>query len=77
MKQSDQARPRNVSLPATATGQKEGTRRRAIRDTVLLYLAVSVGSVIGGVLRALASMAALAYLGPWFPWGTLFVNVLG
>ncbi|WP_341872559.1 fluoride efflux transporter CrcB [Allomesorhizobium alhagi] len=40
-------------------------------------MAVSLGSVIGSVLRAIASMAALAYLGPDFPWGTLFVNVLG
>jgi CrcB protein len=38
---------------------------------------VALGTVIGGVLRALASVAAVALLGPGFPWGTLFVNVVG
>lgn len=42
-----------------------------------LYLAVSAGAIIGSVLRALASIGALALLGPGFPWGTLFINVLG
>lgn len=42
-----------------------------------LYALVGFGSVIGGVLRALASLASLALLGPAFPWGTLFANTLG
>nr|WP_244421685.1 fluoride efflux transporter CrcB [Mesorhizobium alhagi] len=64
-------------MPETEAKQKDGARWRTARDTALIYLAVSLGSVIGSVLRAIASMAALAYLGPDFPWGTLFVNVLG
>ncbi|MCZ8546402.1 fluoride efflux transporter CrcB [Mesorhizobium qingshengii] len=52
-------------------------RRQAIPEIAQLYLAVSAGAVIGSVLRALASIGALAWLGPGFPWGTLFVNVLG
>jgi fluoride exporter len=77
MKPLDQARPSGQALPATAVKQKGGARWRAARDTTILYLAVSIGTVIGSVLRAVASMAALAYLGPGFPWGTLLVNVLG
>jgi CrcB protein len=51
--------------------------RRAARDRATLYAAVAVGSVIGGVLRALASLAFTALAGPALPWGTLFVNVSG
>ncbi len=43
----------------------------------MLYAGVALGSVIGSVLRALASMASIGLLGPSFPAGTLFVNVLG
>lgn len=52
-------------------------QRHRLRETAFLYLAISIGSLIGSVLRALASLAALACLGPEFPWGTLFVNVVG
>lgn len=43
----------------------------------MLYAGVALGSVIGSALRALASMASIGLLGPSFPVGTLFVNVLG
>jgi fluoride exporter len=46
-------------------------------NTASLYLAVSLGAVIGSVLRALVSLASLAMFGPGFPWGTLSVNVVG
>jgi CrcB protein len=49
----------------------------AVPETVRLYLIVSAGAVIGSVLRALASIGTLAWLGPGFPWGTLLVNVIG
>jgi CrcB protein len=42
-----------------------------------LYAAVAAGSVIGSLLRALASLALQATLGSGFPWGTLFVNITG
>jgi CrcB protein len=42
-----------------------------------LYAAVAFGSVIGSVLRALASIAIHDAVGYGFPWGTLFVNVAG
>ena len=41
------------------------------------YFLVFVGGGIGAALRHGASRAALAMLGPSFPWGTLFVNVVG
>ncbi|PSJ63028.1 fluoride efflux transporter CrcB [Pseudaminobacter soli (ex Li et al. 2025)] len=50
---------------------------RNFRSAGSLYLAVSAGAVIGSVLRALVSLASLAMFGPGFPWGTLFVNVVG
>jgi fluoride exporter len=49
----------------------------AIPEWALLYVAICVGSVIGGLLRALTSFAALAWFGPGFPWGTLIVNIIG
>ena len=42
-----------------------------------LYLAVALGSAIGGSLRWLASELIHAWSGAGFPWGTLFVNVTG
>lgn len=53
------------------------SRRRHIRDALLLYLIVASGSVIGSVLRALASIASIALFGAGLPIGTLFVNVAG
>ena len=41
------------------------------------YLAVFVGAGFGGMLRHAVNRAALAYLGPAFPYGTLIVNVAG
>lgn len=41
------------------------------------YFLVFVGGGIGAALRHGANRAAMAVLGPSFPWGTLFVNVIG
>jgi CrcB protein len=38
---------------------------------------VCVGSALGGGARYLLSLAALRWLGPTFPYGTLAVNVVG
>jgi CrcB protein len=38
---------------------------------------VAAGSALGALARYLCSVAAVALLGPAFPWGTLTVNVLG
>ena len=53
------------------------TGKRAAREAAVLYGLVALGAVIGGVLRALASMGAIAFFGAGFPWGTLIVNVAG
>ncbi len=41
------------------------------------YVIVFIGGGIGSVLRYAASRAGLALVGPDFPAGTLFVNVVG
>ncbi|HET9639262.1 MAG TPA: fluoride efflux transporter CrcB [Allosphingosinicella sp.] len=41
------------------------------------YLLVFIGGGIGAALRHAVNRAALAMLGPAFPWGTLLVNVTG
>ena len=43
----------------------------------MLYLWVAAGSALGGMARDFSSGVAAALLGPSFPWGTLFVNVVG
>lgn len=53
------------------------SRWRAIGNAVTLYAAVALGTVIGGVLRAIASMAIEGPAAPGLPWATLFVNVTG
>jgi len=41
------------------------------------YLVVFVGGGLGAALRHAVNRASLAYLGPDFPYGTMFVNVVG
>ncbi|MER9237135.1 fluoride efflux transporter CrcB [Mesorhizobium sp. M0622] len=50
---------------------------RKTSETVRFYATVAAGSVIGGVLRALASLASSALWGNGFPVGTLLVNIVG
>jgi len=40
-------------------------------------LLVAAGGAIGASLRHLSGIAAMRLMGTAFPWGTLFVNVLG
>ena len=41
------------------------------------YLFVFVGGGLGAALRHGANHASMAYFGPNFPYGTLFVNIVG
>ena len=41
------------------------------------YLWVALGGALGSVARYACSVGATRWLGPNFPWGTLFVNVTG
>ncbi len=74
MKHIEEIQADEQSLPPSHPSK---ARWRAIPEIVQLYLIVSAGAVIGSVLRALASIGTLAWLGPGFPWGTLLVNVVG
>lgn len=51
--------------------------QHAVRDLLVVYALVGLGSAIGGVLRALVSLWALASPDPGLPWATLFANVAG
>lgn len=77
MKQLEEVEADEQPPPPLQSKSPGKVRRRAIPEAGQLYLAVSAGAVIGSVSRALASIGALAWLGPGFPWGTLFVNILG
>ncbi|HLU14631.1 MAG TPA: fluoride efflux transporter CrcB [Burkholderiaceae bacterium] len=44
---------------------------------MLNFLLVFVGAGLGGAARYAVNSAALVYLGPSFPFGTLVVNVFG
>jgi fluoride exporter len=41
------------------------------------YLWIAIGSALGGMARHWCTMIATALLGAAFPWGTLFINILG
>ena len=41
------------------------------------YLWIAVGSALGGMVRFWCSGLAARLVGETFPWGTIFVNVLG
>lgn len=60
--------------------QRQKRRLRLLaqwRTVALLYAAIALGSVIGSVLRWLATIGLHTALDDSFPWGTLFVNVTG
>lgn len=42
-----------------------------------LALIAALGGALGSAARYLAGAAALRMMGPGFPWGTLYVNVVG
>ena len=41
------------------------------------YLWIAAGSALGGVTRHLCTDLSVRWFGTTFPWGTLFINVLG
>lgn len=51
--------------------------RKAASVSDVHWVVVFIGGGIGATLRHGVNRAALAYLGPTFPFGTLFVNVVG
>lgn len=66
-----------AKAPPVPARHSRQSRWPAIRNTATLYAAVALGTVIGGVLRAIASLVFVGSAGSGFPWATLFVNVTG
>ncbi len=58
----------------TALAERGARRYIAAMPSLLL---VMLGGALGAGARHLAGAAGLRWLGPGFPWGTLFVNLLG
>lgn len=48
-----------------------------LQDHAAKLLSVSMGGALGTAARYLATIAFARWLGPSFPYGTLFVNVVG
>jgi CrcB protein len=44
---------------------------------MLIWLVVALGSAFGGVARFAVSLLAVRFFGLAFPWGTLFINIVG
>lgn len=44
---------------------------------MMTYLWIAIGSALGGMARHWCTMVATALVGAAFPWGTLFINILG
>ena len=73
------------SKPAAAKPVEDRPLPRARRsiwwqrfwDRTGSYIAVALGSIVGGVARYLVSVLFVSQFGGGFPWGTLFVNVTG
>jgi CrcB protein len=57
--------------------RRRHARWQAVGSAATLYAAVALGTVIGGVLRAIASLAIHGHAEAGFPWATLFVNATG
>jgi fluoride exporter len=46
-------------------------------DVMGAYVSVAIGSALGGIARHWVTVAGTTWFGSTFPWGTLFINVLG
>ena len=44
---------------------------------MITYLWVAIGSALGGMARHWCTITAAKWFGTAFPWGTLFINILG
>jgi fluoride exporter len=49
----------------------------ALAEATSPYLWIAIGSALGGMARHWVNAVATDWLGPSFPWGTLFINVTG
>ena len=44
---------------------------------MMSYVWIAIGSALGGMARHWCTIVATAWFGATFPWGTLFINILG
>jgi fluoride exporter len=44
---------------------------------MMTYIWIAIGSALGGMARHWCTALGTAWLGAAFPWGTLFINILG
>jgi fluoride exporter len=44
---------------------------------MMTYVWIAIGSALGGMARHWCTLVATALFGTAFPWGTLFINILG
>jgi CrcB protein len=44
---------------------------------MMTYVWIAIGSALGGMARHWCTLVATALFGATFPWGTLFINILG
>jgi CrcB protein len=76
-----EARRVQAVLEAVRVGSPDSIFGRVVSSpawgALTLNAAVAAGAALGAGLRALCSQAAAALIGGAFPWGTLFVNVVG
>jgi CrcB protein len=48
-----------------------------VKDSIVNFVLVSAGAIVGANLRYILSRYAAKVLGPVFPYGTLIINMLG
>jgi CrcB protein len=44
---------------------------------MMTYMWIALGSALGGMARHWCTMVAATWFGAAFPWGTLFINIIG
>jgi CrcB protein len=67
--------PQAASGAAPRAGRSDGWQ--TFRDSTASYVAVALGSIVGGVARYLTYLLFASQFGSGFPWATLFVNLIG
>jgi fluoride exporter len=48
-----------------------------VKDSIVNFIVVSAGAIVGANLRYILSRYTAKVLGPVFPYGTLIINILG
>jgi len=48
-----------------------------LENLIMTYVWIAIGSALGGMARHWCTLVATTLFGATFPWGTLFINILG